>query len=113
MVIKDRKDTAKQLARSDWGPVKQRCPNYCKSGIMSHCGAGSDWRNQKKCRFYQKSTIRDRCMHYIEALDGHCDSMQAQRESKATLCRSEDNFRFNALDEEDCVIHIGDSKEIA
>ena len=43
-------------------------------------------------------------MHYIEALDGHCDSMQAQRESKAAVCRSQDNLSFHALGEEDGVI---------
>ena len=54
--------------------------NYCVSGVLSRCGAGPNPQEQKKCRYYQKSTIRDRCMHYIETLDGHCDSVDAQRE---------------------------------
>jgi len=63
----------------------QRCSklvnaNYCIPGMMSRCSAGAVWENQKKCRFSKKSTSGDRCMHYIIALDGHCDSVDAQRE---------------------------------
>jgi hypothetical protein len=64
----------------------QRCSklvsvNYCKPGIMSRCSAGTVWENQKKCKFSKKSTIGDRCMHYITSLDGHCDNVDAQRET--------------------------------
>lgn len=64
---------------------RRQCANlesisYCISGMMSRCSAGSIWQNQKKCKFAQKSTIRDRCMHYIESIDGHCDCVEAQRE---------------------------------
>ena len=63
----------------------QRCSkllsvNYCTPGIMSRCSAGTIWENQKKCKFSKKSSVSDRCMHYIPSLDGHCDSVDAQRE---------------------------------
>ena len=54
--------------------------NYCKPGIMSRCSAGTVWKNQKKCKYSKKSSVGDRCMHYIPSLDGHCDSVDAQRE---------------------------------
>jgi len=64
----------------------QRCSklvsvNYCKPGMMSRCSAGSVWENQKKCKFSNKSSVRDGCMHYIASLNGHCDSVDAQRET--------------------------------
>jgi hypothetical protein len=64
----------------------QRCSqlvsvNYCRPGIMSRCSAGIVWEKQKKCRFSKKSSVSERCMHYIASRDGHCDSVDAQRES--------------------------------
>jgi len=56
--------------------------NYCIPGIMSRCSAGLIWQEQKKCKFSRKSTVGDRCMHYIESIYGHCDSVEAQRELK-------------------------------
>ena len=56
--------------------------NYCIPGIMSRCSAGLIWQDQKKCKFARKSTVGDRCMHYIEPIYGHCDSAEAQRELK-------------------------------
>jgi hypothetical protein len=56
--------------------------NYCIPGIMSRCSAGLIWQQQKKCKFSRKSTVGDRCMHYIESIYGHCDSVEAQREVK-------------------------------
>jgi len=61
-------------------PERQDCLNYCVSGMLSRCGAGPEWQKQKKCKYYKRSTIHDRCMHYIETLDGHCDCVDAQRE---------------------------------
>ena len=64
---------------------RRRCANlenisYCIPGIMSRCSAGSTWPKQEKCKFAKKSTTRNRCMHYITSLDGHCDCVEAQRE---------------------------------
>jgi hypothetical protein len=56
--------------------------NYCISGFMSRCGAGPFWIEQQRCKYYVKSAVRNRCMHYIESLNGHCDSADAQRESR-------------------------------
>ena len=56
--------------------------NYCIPGIMSRCSAGLIWQEQNKCKFARKSTVGDRCMHYIESIYGHCDSVEAQRELK-------------------------------
>ena len=53
--------------------------NYCIPGTMSRCSAGLIWPEQKKCKYAVKSTVSDKCMHYIESLDGHCDSVYAQR----------------------------------
>jgi hypothetical protein len=62
--------------------VKLVYQNYCISGFMSRCGAGPLWIEQQQCKYYVKSTVRNRCMHYIESLNGHCDSADAQRESR-------------------------------
>ncbi len=59
--------------------------SYCIPDTMSRCSAGPSWQNQKKCKFARKSTIRNRCMHYIESIDGHCDCAEAQRELTLTL----------------------------
>ena len=53
--------------------------NYCIPGTMSRCSAGLIWQEQKRCKYAKKSTVSERCMHYIESIDGHCDSVEAQR----------------------------------
>jgi len=53
--------------------------NYCIPGTMSRCSAGLIWQEQKKCKYAIKATVSDRCMHFIESIDGHCDSVDAQR----------------------------------
>ena len=53
--------------------------NYCIPGTMSRCSAGLIWHEQKKCKYAIKSSVGDRCMHYIESIYGHCDSVDAQR----------------------------------
>jgi hypothetical protein len=63
---------------------QQRCAelvsvNYCIPGIMSRCSAGLIWQEQKKCKYAIKSSVGERCRHYIESLYGHCDSVDAQR----------------------------------
>jgi hypothetical protein len=54
--------------------------NYCVAGLMSRCSAGVVWDDQKRCKFAEKSTVSNRCMHFIEAIDGHCDCLEAQQE---------------------------------
>ena len=68
----------RRLARSD-------CANYCVAGLMSRCSAGTVWSDQKICKFAEKSTVSNRCMHFIEAIGGHCDCAEAQRELRKTV----------------------------
>ena len=76
--IPDEKNSC--LLRSDNCEVRLECVNYCVAGLMSRCGAGTVWNDQRRCKFAEKSTVSNRCMHFIEAIDGHCDCEQAQRE---------------------------------
>jgi hypothetical protein len=65
--------------------------NYCVSGIMSRCSAGSVWLEQRKCKFSKKSSVSERCMHYIVPLDGHCDCVDAQIEMRKLASLDEDD----------------------
>lgn len=69
---------------------KLDCLNYCVSGLMSRCSAGTIWEEQKRCKFSEKSTVSNRCMYYIEAIDGHCDCVEAQRELRMKECTIKD-----------------------
>lgn len=42
---------------------------------MYVCNASSE-EEQKKCRFYQKSSYSDKCMYFI--FDKYCDCLEAQ-----------------------------------
>ena len=67
------------------GPDKKaECRNYCACGIMSKCTAGASWREHRECKFSTKSSSGDRCMHYRDTINGHCDCVNAQRELKYT-----------------------------
>ena len=68
------------LLRGETREVRLDCANYCVAGLMSRCSAGSVWNAQKRCKYAEKSTVSNRCMHFIEAIDGHCDCAEAQRE---------------------------------
>lgn len=65
---------------------KLDCLNYCVSGLMSRCSAGTVWEEQKRCKFSEKSTVSHRCMYYIGAIDGHCDCAEAQKEMRMREC---------------------------
>ena len=56
--------------------------NFCVSGILSKCGAGTTWSGHRNCRFANKSEFSNKCMHYIEAIDGHCDCVDAQKDAE-------------------------------
>ena len=63
---------------------RQRCSelasvNYCIPGVMSRCSAGLIWQEQKRCKYAVKASVSDRCMHFIASINGHCDSVDAQR----------------------------------
>ena len=53
--------------------------NHCLPGILSKCGAGKSWAEQRLCRFVEKSDFRNKCIHYNAFIDGHCDSIEAQK----------------------------------
>ena len=63
--------------------------NYCVSGLMSRCSAGTVWEEQQRCRFSEKSTVRHQCMYYIEDIDSHCDCVEAQKELRMRECAEE------------------------
>jgi hypothetical protein len=62
-------------------PLNLRPVNYCKTGLLSKCGAGSKWEDQRVCRFAIKSSFSPKCMYYNESMDGHCDCLDAQKDA--------------------------------
>ena len=56
--------------------------NFCVPGILSKCGAGTTWSGHRHCTFANKSEVSNKCMHYIEAIDGHCDCVGAQKDAE-------------------------------
>jgi len=72
--------------------------NFCVIGLMSKCAAGTTWKDQEKCKFSEKATDASRCMHYIEAIDGHCDCQKAQCEMRhPELAEEEIDMDFEEL----------------
>ena len=59
--------------------------NFCVPGILSKCGAGTTWSSHRYCTFANKSDFSDKCMHYIEAIDGHCDCVNAQKDANTIV----------------------------
>jgi hypothetical protein len=55
--------------------------NFCVPGILSKCGAGLAWSGHRHCRYAVKSDFANKCMYYIEAIDGHCDCVDAQKDA--------------------------------
>ena len=53
--------------------------SFCKKGLISICTAGSA-DEQKKCRFYEKSSYSDKCMYFI--FDKYCDCLEAQMKAE-------------------------------
>ncbi len=48
---------------------------FCKRDIISVCTADGQ-EQQKNCRFYQKSSYKNVCMHFV--FDTYCDCVEAQ-----------------------------------
>ena len=59
--------------------------NFCIPGILSKCGAGKTWRGHRHCAYAVKSDFSNKCMHYIEAIDGHCDCLDAQKNAEVVV----------------------------
>ncbi len=68
------------LLREESRDLRLGYANYCVAGLMSRCSAGKLWKDQKICKYAEKSTVSNRCMHFIEAIGGHCDCAEAQIE---------------------------------
>ncbi|MBW2436731.1 MAG: hypothetical protein PVH74_11990 [Desulfobacterales bacterium] len=80
------------LLREDKPDLHLVRTNYCVSGVMSRCSAGLVWNDQKRCKYAVKSTVRDGCMYYIEAIGGHCDCAEAQRELRDVQKKGRDTL---------------------
>jgi hypothetical protein len=59
--------------------------NFCVPGILSKCGAGAVWSGHRHCRYAVKSHFANKCMFYIEAIDGHCDCIDAQKNAEVIV----------------------------
>ncbi|MGB9443022.1 MAG: hypothetical protein WCB15_34100 [Desulfobacterales bacterium] len=57
--------------------ISKEC--FCKRDIISVCAAGGR-EQQKKCCFYQKSSHKNTCMHFV--FDAYCDCVEAQRNTQ-------------------------------
>ncbi len=55
--------------------------NFCVPGILSKCGAGTTWPQQRHCRFAEKSDSANKCMHYNFSMEQHCDCMDTQKDA--------------------------------
>jgi hypothetical protein len=73
------------LLREEPREIRRGSVNYCVAGLMSHCSAGTVWDEQKRCKYAEKSSVKNRCMHFIEAIGGHCDCVEAQKELRIAL----------------------------
>jgi len=79
MATSDNDEKSNHLYRRQQRCAELASVNYCVPGIMSRCSAGLIWQEQKKCKYAIKSSVSDRCMHYIGPIYDHCDSVAAQR----------------------------------
>jgi hypothetical protein len=59
--------------------------NYCVPSLLSKCGAGTTWAEQKTCLFAIKSNFANKCMYYNHWMDGHCDCLEAQKDAIAVV----------------------------
>ena len=61
--------------------ASQKYQCFCKKDRMSICTAGPTWKEQAPCRFSNLSEQTGRCINYRIDLNGHCDNVQAQKNS--------------------------------
>ena len=55
--------------------------NHCIPGILSKCGAGTTWAEQRLCSFAVKSDFANKCMYYNFSMEQHCDCIDAQKDA--------------------------------
>jgi hypothetical protein len=53
------------------------CFCKCENGGMAKCLAGS-LSKQRKCHWFEYSTDKTKCLHFVETIDDHCWSFNAQ-----------------------------------
>lgn len=58
-----------------------RSVNLCIPGLLSKCGAGTTWAEQRFCSFAVKSDSAYKCMYFNQSIDGHCDCIDAQKDA--------------------------------
>lgn len=84
---------------------------YCVMGTMSRCIA-ENFKEEEKCKFFERSTAEARCMSRIEALDNHCDCEKAQKWSQRVCEELDDELELEFdpefLHEEEEKLNIDD-----
>jgi hypothetical protein len=63
--------------------------SFCQRDMMSICTATNE-SEQKKCKFYKKSSFTDKCMHFM--FDEYCDCLEAQIAIQQTQPSLEGNY---------------------
>ena len=74
----DKKDKARLSVQTHFN---LKSVNHCIPGILSKCGAGTTWTEQRLCRFAVKSDFANKCMYYNQTMEGHCDCIDAQKDA--------------------------------
>ena len=54
----------------------------CRNDFMSICTA-ADESEQKRCKFYKKSSHSDKCMYFV--FDEYCDCLEAQLATRNSI----------------------------
>ena len=62
---------------------------FCRSDFMSICTA-ADESEQKRCKFYKKSSHSDKCMYFV--FDEYCDCLEAQLATRKSIQSDNDNL---------------------
>jgi hypothetical protein len=62
---------------------------FCKIDIVSICTAASE-SEQKKCKFYKKSSFSDKCMYLM--FDEYCDCMEAQIATQQKIQEDQEGY---------------------
>jgi len=79
----DEKAVKAKLA--DQNQLNLKSVNHCIPGIFSKCGAGKTWSKQRFCGFAVKSDFANKCVYYNSSMDGHCDSIDAQKDARKII----------------------------
>ena len=64
---------------------------FCKREFMSICTAASE-SEQKKCKFYKKSSFSDKCMYLM--FGEYCDCLEAQLATQQKIQECEEVYKW-------------------